>query len=340
MAKRKNLSIEERARVVVLVQEGHSMNEVARRMKISRCCVQEIVKKEKETGSVVDRHRSGRPKVSTERQDRELVRLSLQDRKTTVPELRCRWVEASGTSVSAQTVRRRLLAKGLRGCVAAKKPKLTDNHKRKRLQWAKERREWVEDDWSRVLWSDESTFELWRTKGRVWVRRRPGERFSEECIVPTVKNGGGKIMVWGTMARSGVGSLTVIEGRLNSEAYIRIVKRYVRKDGKKLVGRRYIFQQDGAPCHTAKSTTEAMQKMNICVLPWVAQSPDLNPIEHLWDHLGRVVDEMRPTSLPDLKDKLFSAWESITPIVTEKLVDSMPTRVREVIRSRGGSTKY
>ena len=56
------------------------------------------------------------------------------------------WAKASGVSVRTQTVRRRLLDKGLRGCVAVKKPKLTDNHKRKWLQWAKERREWVEDD--------------------------------------------------------------------------------------------------------------------------------------------------------------------------------------------------
>ena len=105
------MSTEERARVVVLVQEGFSMNKVAKRMKISRCCVQEIVKKQR---TVVDRHRSGRPKVSTERQDRELVRLSLRNRKTTVPELRCRWVEASGVSVSNQTVCRRLRNKGLR----------------------------------------------------------------------------------------------------------------------------------------------------------------------------------------------------------------------------------
>ena len=109
MAKKKNLSIEERTKVVVLVQEGYSMNEVARRMKISRSCVQEIVKKQKETGTVVDRHRSGRSKFSTKRQDHELVRLSLQDRKTTVPELRYRWVEASGVSVNTQTVCRHLL---------------------------------------------------------------------------------------------------------------------------------------------------------------------------------------------------------------------------------------
>jgi len=81
-------------------------------------------------------------------------------------------------------------------------------------------------------------------------------------------------------------------------------------------------------------------KIDIRVLPWVAQSPDLNPIEHMWDHLGKVVDEMRPTSLPDLKEKRFAAWESIQPELVKKLVDSMPARVREVIRSRGGSTRF
>lgn len=266
--------------------------------------------------------------------------MSLRDRKATAPELKCKWAEASGTSVSVQTVRRRLLDKGLRGCVAAKKPRLTENHKRKRLQWAKERKLWTTNDWRKILWSDESSFELWRTRGRVWVRRRKGERFLDECIVPTIKHGGGKVMVWGTMARSGVGSLTVVDGRLNAEAYIKLVKKYVKKDARKLIGRRFTFQQDGAPCHTAKATSEALLKMNICVLPWVAQSPDLNPIEHLWDHLGKVVDEMRPTSLPDLKEKLFAAWKSIQPEVVRKLVDSMPTRVRGVIRSRGGSTRF
>ena len=101
------------------------------------------------------------------------------------------------------------------------------------MDWAKERREWDEDDWGKVLWSDESTFELWRTKERVWVWRQQGERFAEKCIVPAVKHVSGKVMVWGTMARSGVGSLTVVDGRLNSEAYIEEIRKCVKKDGKK-----------------------------------------------------------------------------------------------------------
>lgn len=164
-------------------------------------------------------------------------------------------------------------------------------------------------------------------KRKSLVRRKQGERFLEECIVPAIKHGGGKVMVWGTMARSGVGSLTIVDGWLNSEAYIELVKTYVKKVARKLIGRRFTFQRDGAPCHTSKITAASLEKMNICVVPLAAQSPDLNPIEHLWDHLGKVVDEMRPTSLADLKQKLSAAWESIKSDVTQKLVDYTPARV-------------
>ena len=104
------------------------MNEVAKRMKISRCCVQQIIKKHKSTGIVINRPRAGRPREFSDRQDLELVQMSLRQRKTTVPELRCEWTMVSGVSVSTQTVRRRLLEKGLRGCVAAKKPKYAPQH--------------------------------------------------------------------------------------------------------------------------------------------------------------------------------------------------------------------
>ena len=314
------------------------MNTVAKMENVSRYCVQQLVKKHHETGSVADRSRRARPRATTARQDRTLVRMSLRNRRLTAPELKCKWKQESKTNVSVQTVRRRLHEKGFKGCVAVKKPKLTDKHKKKRLAWEKERKTWSTKDWSKILWSDESSFELWRTRGRVYVRRRPHEHYLDECIVSTVKHGGGKVMVWGTMAQSGVGSLTVVEGRLNAEAYIKIARKFVKKDARKLIGRRFTFQQDGAPCHTAKLTTDALQKANICVLPRVAQSPDLNPTEHLWNHLANKLDEMRPTSLQDLKEKIFSAWERIHPDFSKKLVESMLSRVCEVIK--GGSTRY
>ena len=59
--------------------------------------------------------------------------------------------------MSIQTVARRLLERGLRGCVAVKKPKFIGSHKNKRLEWAT-------NDWRKELWSDESTSELWKIR--------------------------------------------------------------------------------------------------------------------------------------------------------------------------------
>ena len=75
-----------------------------------------------------------------------------------------------------------------------------------------------------MLWSDESSFRLFATPGNVKVRRRPGEEWNKDCIVPTVKHGSGSAMVWGCMSSSGVGRLTVCDGTINSEKYQAILR--------------------------------------------------------------------------------------------------------------------
>ena len=96
------------------------------------------------------------------------------------------------------------------GRVAAKKPLLSAANVVSRVQWGRDHRDWTDEDWKRVLWSDESTFQLFSNQ-RVFVRRRVGERFRKECLSPTVKFGGGKIMVWGCFSSNGVGSLIRVE---------------------------------------------------------------------------------------------------------------------------------
>ena len=97
---------------------------------ISHKTVFRLVKKHRETSSVVDKPR---PKVTTEREDRILVRKSLGDRRLTSPELRARMEDEHGVHVSSRTVRGRLFSAGLRGCVTAKKPLLQDPSISKRL---------------------------------------------------------------------------------------------------------------------------------------------------------------------------------------------------------------
>jgi len=339
MAKKNNLSIEKRASVVTLSKENYSGRAIAKKLKISLCGVQEILKKHKENGCVRDRPRSGRPLSTTPRENRVLTRLSLNNRRATSRNLKREFEDATGTSISPRTVRRRLQKSGLRGCIAAKKPLLTATHRKNRLEWCRERKNWTKQQWGCVLFSDESIFEL-IPSGRVWVRRRKGERYNQDCINPTVKHGGGKIQVWGCMSAKGVGSLKIVNGRLDAKAYVRLICRDLKNDGIKLCGNNFIFQQDGASCHTARTTKAWFERKNINLSTWPSQSPDLNPIEHLWDAIKKRLENKPCKNLEELKASIFNCWKNLESDVTKNLVDSMPQRCSAVIAARGGHTKY
>ena len=89
----------------------------------------------------------------------------------------------------------------------------------KRLRWAKEHRHWTEEDWKRVLWTDESKLEVFGSHWRTFVRRRTSEKMLEECLTPSVKHVGGNVMVWACFGAGKVGDLYKVEGILNKEGY-------------------------------------------------------------------------------------------------------------------------
>ena len=340
MAKTRNLSLEERAAIVTLHKEGYNQTAISRKLSVSRSAIQEIIRKKNETGTVADRKRSGRPRKTTERQDEYLVLSSRRNKRATAAQLRKELENATGINVSKTTVKVRLHEAGIRGCVAVRKPLLSEKHRKNRRQWAKVRKEWGEDEWSRVVFSDESSFELFGSSQQLYVHRKPGEKFLRQCLAPTVKFGGGKVMVWGSMAQSGVGSLRIMEGSVTSASYVRLLSTCLQRDGESLVGDNFIFQQDNAPAHTAKATKNWFERKKIDVLQWPAQSPDLNPIEHFWVIMKRRVAQKCPQSIPHLIKIIEEVWKSISSETTKRLVQSMPRRVRAVIGAKGGSTRY
>ena len=223
MVAKKQVSYENRVKIVVLREEGYSLSVIASKVKCSRSCVSKTLARLKETKSLKDRKRSGRPRISSLREDRALVRISTQNRRLTSSHLKREWQETSGVLSSARTVRRRLDEAGLYGRVARRKPLLTDKHRRVRLEWAREREHWSARDWESIIWSDESKFNLIGNDGRVFVRRRVGEELLPECTKQTMKFGGGNVMVWGCISYNGIGPIVKVEGRMNSKDYIRIL---------------------------------------------------------------------------------------------------------------------
>jgi transposase len=105
---------------------------------------------------------------------------------------------------------------------------------------------------------------------------------------------------------------------------------------------RELFQQDKARPHTARVSMDYLEQNNINVLPWPSKSPDLNPIEHLWDQLDKRVRQRQPPpqTLDQLRLMLQQEWRTIPRNNVRNLIESMPRRCRAVLAARDGHTRY
>jgi len=258
-------------------------------------------------------------------------------------------------NLSCRTIQRHLHDSYIQKWLAKGCPKLKAEHKKAQYQWACKYQLWEEKDWERVLWSDECLVERRSGKGPVWVFRTPQEKWDQDCIEPRgdLKKDI-KIMFWGCFGGRAMMGLTDLPGDPESKSggvTGQIILEYALKkilpqilDGHPDL----LFMQDGAKVHQRKELVAWLKEKGYEVMVWPPYSPDLNPIEHIWAELKKLVYKLHPelyaiegpeaTIIEKIKSAVYEVWEQISDQFLYSLIDSMKAWVQAVKRAGGGYT--
>ena len=106
------------------------------------------------------------------------------------------------------------------------------------------------------------------------------------------------------------------------------------------MNKKLIFQQNNAPCHTAKIVKEWFSQHTLEVLEWPVRSPDLSPIEHIWADIDRLLVKEPVANLTDLKSELNRHWYAYPRQKCINLIESMRNRIHLCIKAKGGHFRY
>lgn len=317
----KSINQQIRRQIAFEHEKGLSIREISTVLHVSKSTVQKYLAMD----GLRSRKSAGRPKKLSRRAESSLEFAILSGRAENTVELAKQMPELA---VSPRTIGRALRKRQFRAKPKIKKPLLLKRHRVARLEFARVHENWTEDDWRQVIFSDESKINRFWSDGRVWIWKKKNVVISDREVSGTVKFGGGGLMVWGCITAKGVGYLTKIDGGLDKELYQDILRGEFLNTCS-FYGfnpREIILQQDNDPKHTAKSTLKWIEDNKIRLLPWPSQSPDLNPIEHMWVNLKKKLAEYKnpPTGMLELWERVQDEWNKITPEECLKLIDSMP----------------
>ncbi len=230
----KELSEDLRIRIVALHKDGLGYKKFSNSLELSYSTVARVIQRFSKTGFTRNRPCKGRSKKFSPRALRQVQKLTSKNRRMSAASIALEIAEVEGQLVSAQAIHHTLQQVGLHGRRPRRKPLLKLAHEKACKQFSEDNLAKSMNYWNHVLWSDESKLNLFDSDGIQHVWRRPGEEYHENCALPTVKHGGGSIMVWGCMSAAGTGELRFIEGNMDSNMYCDILKQKMMPSLQKL----------------------------------------------------------------------------------------------------------
>ncbi|GFU61175.1 transposable element Tcb2 transposase [Trichonephila clavipes] len=235
------------------------------------------------------------------------------------------------------TVARRLHGGGLFARRPVRRVTLTPVHRRSRSLLCREHRNSRDNEWGRVLFTDESRFSLSSDFHRILIWRERGSRNHPSNIIERDTYGGRGVLVWGDIMLGSRTDLHIFDaGSDNGTRYCNeILLPYVRHF-RGAMGLQFLFKDDNAPCHRSVAAEQLLESEDIESMDWPARSSDLNPIEHVWDFLGRrlAARTLPPVTIGELRLALQDEWAAMPQQLIDTLILSMGRRCETILAVR------
>ncbi|GFU29505.1 transposable element Tcb2 transposase [Trichonephila clavipes] len=265
-----------------------------------------------ETESAGRRPGQGRRRATAPNEDRYLVLTARRHRNMNANFLQQHLRSATGTTVSNQNVRNRLHGVGL----YARRPmvcvRLTSRYRRDRRE-------------------------------HIFICMDRGSRNNPAFVHESVRFCGGGVLVYGGISIDGRTDLYIIrDGPLTARRIRDEILRPIVVPYAAAIGEDFILMDDNSKLHRAILVEDSLFEEGIVRMEWPAWSTDMNPIEHIWDALGRRVAGRQPPpqTLQELERALLEEWDKIPQLVINSLIYSMSQRCSTLLAVRGNHTSY
>ncbi|GFV54202.1 transposable element Tcb2 transposase [Trichonephila clavipes] len=316
---RRHLDAFTRGRIIGKLEEGRSVTSVPAEFGIAHSIVSRLWRQFQTTGTAIRGFSSGRPRGTTPADDRYIVLQARRNRRQTAGEIARHTTQATRRPISRFTVARRLHGGGLFARRPVRCVPLTPAHRRRRSLWCREHRNWRDNEWGRVLFTDESRFSLSSDSHRILIWRERESPNHPSNIIERDRYGGCGVLVWGGIM-------------LGSRTDLHIGT----------MGLQFLFMDDNAPCHRRVAAKQLLESEDIERMDWPARSPKLNPIEHVWHFLGRrlAARTLPPVTIRELRWALQDEWAAMPQQLIDTLILSMGRRCETCLAVRRDHIPY
>ncbi|GFV64303.1 transposable element Tcb2 transposase [Trichonephila clavipes] len=190
---------------------------------------------------------------------------------------------------------------------------------------------------------DESRFSLSSDSHRILIWRERGSRNHPSNIIERDRYGGRGVLVWGGIMLGIRTDLHIFDaGSVNGTRFCNeILLPYVRIF-RAAMGLQFLFMDDNAPCHRTVAAEQLLESEDIERMDWPARSPDLNPIEHVWDFLSRrlAARTLTPVTIRELRWALQDEWAAMPQQLIDTLILSMDRLCETCLAVRGDHIPY